>query len=644
MKAIGLETDTLAAHPAGCVVAPLSFAQERIWFVSNLDPGAAAYNSPVTFRVRGRLQRNALVAAVASLPRRHASLRTSFGVLGSDPVQIVADEVDLSLDVHDVSHVDVTMRDGAVSAILESAAREPFDLGRPPLAKVHLVRVGQDDHVMVMVLHHIISDARSYGILVNDLFTLYHSNVAGEVIAAARDSGQYAKHSIEERTSGHAVAMVDREFWSDYLAGAPEASEFPFDHPRSTTQTYSGGNHDFVLPGELVRELRSLAGREGVTLFTVIAAVYAILLMRYGGRSDVVFGIPVANRNEPSIERLVGVFINLLPVRVRFDGDVSFSEALRNVRGSMTAALARESVPFEKVVEIVDPARDASRHPIFQTVLSYRSLDFGDVDRDGFEVRPLRWPFTGRAQNDITIRLEKDGESIQGRFEYAAELFSYESVCRISDSFTSLLRQIVADPSAIVGSLSLSSRDERLRILIDWNATEIEYPADRCVHELFEERVRAAPNAVAIVYADAQLTYGELNEKANRLARHLRSLGVVPDTRVAICVERSLEMIVGLLAVLKAGGAYVPLDPSYPADRLRYMLEDSAPVAVLTHGAVVGFVTEMLYASGAPVVDLERDVSRWAGESAANVERSGLLPEHLAYVIYTSGTTGRPKG
>ena len=629
----------------GSTIAPLSFAQERMWFVSNLDPEAPTYNIAGTFRLRGPLDRDVLARALAILPQHHASLRTYFCVRNSEPVQVVRDDVDLPIAFHDIAQLDADARLAALSDILNEAARRPFDMGSAPLAKAHLVRLTPDDHVLTLVSHHIISDARTYSILIRDLMDTYHIIRSGELVPAFRDDGQYAQWSLAERSAFADQTSQHDSFWCEYLAGAPAASELPSDYTRLSNLSSAGGIHDFSLSSELVNDLRQLAAREGVTFFTVLSTAYAILLMRYSGQSDVVFGVPAANRGSQTIEKIAGIFINMVPVRARFESSVTFLDALTSIKRTMTAAFAHQDDPFEQIVEAIDPVRALSRHPIFQTVLSYRSLDLDGVDRAGLEVRSGKWTFPGRSRHDITLQLEKDEGALRARFEYATALFDSETIQRFASSFYLLLQWIVRNPSATIDSLSMLSEDERRKIVSDWNATDVEYRSDRCVHELFEEQVARSSAAVAVAYEDVDLSYGELNARANRLAHYLRGLGVGPDSRVALCLERSVEMVVSSLAVLKAGGAYVPLDPSYPAELLAYMLEDSAPVVVLTCGEMSSSLREVQSAAGGcPVVDMRDEAALWSAEVESNPVRGELTSGHLAYVIYTSGSTGQPKG
>ena len=432
------------------------------------------------------------------------------------------------------------------------------------------------------------------------------------------------------------------QYWKQTLAGLPEVHQLPTDRPRPSQQDYRGAFVRFDLGTELTGKLRELSRAHGTTLFTTLLAAWAVLLGRLSGDDDVAIGTPVANRGRAEIEGLIGFFVNTLVLRLDLSGAPSVGSFLDRVKEQALAAQDRQDVPFEQVVEALAPPRSLAHAPLFQVLLSWNNerSEFALAD---LQVAPVGSPVT-TAKFDLTLNLGEVGDRIAGQIGYASALFDRATVERYAGYLRTLLEAMVADEAQCIDRLALLAEEERRRLIVDWNATEVAYPSDRCIHELFEARVAAAPDAVAATYEGAQLTYGELNEKANRLARHLRSLGVVPETRVAICVERSLEMVVGLLAVLKAGGAYVPLDPSYPVDRLRYMLEDSAPAVVLTHAAASGPLGEVLGDSRVPVLDLQRDVSRWNGEIATNAGRSGLTAANLAYVIYTSGSTGQPKG
>ena len=441
--------------------------------------------------------------------------------------------------------------------------------------------------------------------------------------------------------------QAQSEYWQRTLAGAPAVLELPIDHRRPVQQDHAGAFVELELDAGLTAGLKALSRRHGTTLFMTLLAGWAALLARLAGEDDVVIGTPVANRARTEIEPLIGFFVNSLALRLDLSGSPTVGELLQRVKGRALEAQQHQDLPFEQVVEIVCPPRSLAHTPVFQVMFAWQNSGESDLELPGLTAAPLRIPHSF-AKFDLTLSLAEAGGRISGGLEYATALFDRATIERHAGYLRRLLEGMVADDARAVDRLPLLSEAERHQLLVEWNATEADYPRDKCVHELFEAQAARTPDAIAVVHDDARLTYAELNARANRLAHHLRTLGVKPDARVAICVERSLEMVVGLLAILKAGAAYVPLDPAYPAQRLAYMLEDSAPVAVLTHAQAQARVPAAFDGAAAalPVIDLEADAERWAGQPESDPDRSsvGLTARHLAYVIYTSGSTGQPKG
>jgi amino acid adenylation domain-containing protein len=628
------------------LVSALSYAQERLWFYAQRNPNAPAYNTGFAAYLDGALDREALARAVALLPQRHGALRTRFATRDGEPVQVVEPDAALPLFEHDFSALPPAEKATRLDALIEEVAWKRFDLEHAPLAHVHLVKLGAREHALVMVMHHIVGDTRSFDVILRDLSAAYSAYCAGEEPPASFDEGRYAQYALveQELLSGERLER-SAAFWRDYLAGAPARSGFPADRTPVDDAHYFGTRYDFDLEAETVEALRLVAAGQGATLFTLLLSAYAVLLSRFTGQPDVVIGVPVANRTGPSAEGVVGMFVNVIPVRANLAGVDTFADAFAAVRRSLAGALEHQHLPLEKLIEAVRPARDPDKHPIFQTILNYRSLSSQAKRWTGLDVRAHMLVLTGRARFDSGMVLEKHGDVIRARFEYETALYDESTAARVAGAFASLLQGIIEDPGTRLSDLPLISAAERRAMLVEWNATETGFAgADRCVHELFEERVAASPDAPALIAEGVTLTYGELNARANRLAHHLRGIGVRPESRVALCLERSAEMVVALLAVLKAGGAYLPLDPAYPVERLRYMLDDGEPVVVLSHAAVSDDVQRVLRASGVPVLDLREDEALWAGAPAANAHRGDLRADNVAYVIYTSGSTGQPKG
>src|SRR3984957_9140172 len=626
---------------------PASIGQQRLWFLDQLDGTAgAAYHIPAGLRLQGRLDRGALHATLDTIVARHEALRTSFVVLDSQPVQqIAAADVGFHLIEHDLSALPAVAQQARVSELSQRETAEPFDLSTGPLVRGQLLRLAPEDHLLLITQHHIISDGWSRGVLVQEVATLNAAFSQGQGNPLPPLDSQYADYAAWQRQWLQAEVLQGQvDFWKAHLGGAPALLELPTDRARPAVQSYAGSSVGVALPDELTAGLRLLSQRHGVTLFMSLFAGWSALLSRLGGQSDLVIGTPVANRQRSEIESLIGFFVNTLALRVRLENDPSVTELLAQIKASTLEAYAHQDIPFAQVVEALQPPRSLSYNPIFQVMLA---LDNAPGERvlslPGLKVSEVE-STQATAKFDLTLSLRDAGEKIEGVLEYATELFDRVSIERMSAHLLTVLEAMVADDRQRISELNLLSPAERQQLLVGFNDTQAPYPSDRCIHELFEEQVTRTPEAVAVVFEDRQLSYGELNAHANQLAHHLIALGIRPDDRVAICMERSLEMVVGLLGILKAGGAYVPLDPSYPAQRLAYMLEDSAPVAVLTQAAV----REGLPDLDVPVVllELQDAASMIAREPVHNPHPSalGLTPSNLAYVIYTSGSTGLPKG
>ncbi|MFN4925259.1 condensation domain-containing protein, partial [Bradyrhizobium sp.] len=630
-------------------VLPLSFAQQRLWFLSRFEGASTAYHIAGGLRLIGRLEREALARALDRIVARHEALRTVF-VQGDDgtPVQQVgAVDAGFALSAHDLfGAADAA---GELERLAALEASTAFDLERGPLIRGRLVRLVADEHVLLVTMHHIVSDGWSMGVLTRELSQLYAAFVRGEADPLPALAIQYGDYAVWQRRwlSSEALARQGA-YWKDALAGAPALLELPWDRPRPPEQNYAGAMVPVRLDAGLTGALKALSQRHGTTLYMTLLAGWAALLSRLSGQEDVVIGSPVANRGRAEIEGLIGFFVNTLAVRVDVSGSPSVSELLARVNARTVAAQEHQDLPFEQVVELVQPSRSLSHAPLFQAVLVWQNLPAGRLDLGELRLEAVEVPRVS-AQFDMTLSLAQTGGTISGGLEYATALFDRGTIERWAGYFVRLLEGMVADARAPVDRLPLQGEAERHRVLVEWNATAADYPQDVCVHELFEAQAERTPAAVAVVHEERRLSYAELNTQANRLAHHLRGLGVKPDDRVAICIARSPEMIVGLLAILKAGGAYVPLDPAYPPERLAFMVQDSAPVALLVGGGaldVLPVVQAELAASGVPVLDIGADAAQWAEAPARNPARSevGLAASHLAYVIYTSGSTGTPKG
>src|SRR5262249_28658460 len=422
----------------------------------------------------------------------------------------------------------------------------------------------------------------------------------------------------------------------------------PTDRPRPAAPRYTSAHQPFRIEPEVIQKLRDLGQQEEATLFMTLLAAFQVMLGRYSGQDDVVVGTSIANRTRTELESLIGFFVNTLVIRTDLSGDCTFRQLLQRVRQTSLEAYAHQDLPCEKLVEELSPQRDLGVQPLFQVMFVLQNVpQTAEAAPQRFEAAAVGAPDPAEASNfDLTLSLAETASAVSGALQFNTDLFEFGTAERMVRHFQTLLTTLADQPDQELLGVSMLSEQERQRVLVEWNQTQADYDCHLCVHQLFELQVERAPDAIAVVYEDQQLSYAELNRRDNRLAHYLRRLGVTPDARVAICVERSLDMVVGLLAILKAGGAYVPLDPGYPTERLAYMLEDSAPVAVLTHAQARFGLHAAVGAADVPVIDLEADAKRWAGQPDSNPNRTdvGLTSQHLAYVIYTSGSTGQPKG
>jgi amino acid adenylation domain-containing protein len=504
-----------------------------------------------------------------------------------------------------------------------------------------------DDNVLLLTMHHIVSDGWSAGVLFRELAALYGAFARGEPDPLPPLPVQYADYAAwHRRWVEGPVLEAQAEYWTRTLAGVPELLELPTDHARPAKQDFAGARVNVELDEALTGALWTLSQRHGTTLFMTLLAGWAAVLARLSGQDDVVIGTPSANRGRSEIEGLIGFFVNTLPVRVDLSGAPSVAEALGRVKARALEAQQNQDIPFEQVVELVQPARSLAHTPLFQVMFAWQNALEGSPELPGLALDALDPAGSGgsppqvSAKFDLTLTLREDDGRIEGVVEYATALFERETVERYAGYLRRVLEEMVADDVKPLEGLDLLSAAERRTVVEEWNETDAAFPAGACVHELFEAQVERTPGAVAVRFEEEALTYAELNARANRLAHHLRGLGVGPDARVGVCVERGPEMVVSVLAVLKAGGAYLPLDPAYPADRLRYMLEDSAPAALVTQSSLAGTFAGL----DIPVVQLDASAPAWAQGPETNPACAGLTPDHLAYVIYTSGSTGRPKG
>ncbi|WP_246774145.1 non-ribosomal peptide synthetase [Bradyrhizobium diazoefficiens] len=638
-------------HPLPAIVAVprdaplvLSSAQQRLWFLAQLDQSRTNYHMPLLLRLHGELDRSAWQRSLDRVLARHEGLRSIFVAPEGTPwVELVPAEAGLPLAQHDLQG-----RPDAAAALVElcqQEARTPFDLARGPLIRGRLIRLSDQEHVVLLTQHHIVSDGWSLGVLLRELSQLYRAFVAGDDDPLPPLAIQYPDYAAWQRQwlSGERL-QSQAQYWRTTLSGAPARLALPGDRPRPAQQSFAGARVAVEIDADLTQALKRLSRRHGTTLFMTVLAAWAAVLSRLSGQDDIVIGVPSANRGRREVEELIGFFVNTLALRLDLSGRPSVAELLERTRCVALGAQEHQDLPFEQVVEIVQPPRHLDHTPLFQVMLAWQHEAVGS-----FELPGLRVEAAGdggdQVKFDLELSLHEQGEVIAGTLAYATALFDPATIERQRGYLLTLLRAMAADAGQAVGRIELLSSDERAYLLEELNRTAAPYPSDACIHQLFEQQVRKAPEAVALVCADARLSYGELNVRANRLAHHLVGLGVTPDQPVAICLERSPAMVVGLLAILKAGGAYLPLDPAYPPARLTQVLADAAPQLLLVDAAGRAALGADALAD-LTVVDLATAAPDWAERPASDLDPRalGLSSRHLAYVIYTSGSTGTPKG
>jgi amino acid adenylation domain-containing protein/non-ribosomal peptide synthase protein (TIGR01720 family) len=616
---------------------PLSFSQEQLWFLQQLAAEESVYNEPCTIRLKGAINVDALEKALNEIIKRHESLRTRFLTVDGQPVQVIDPPDTFNLAVVDLREFPQEQREAEALRLATIDAKQPFDLTTGPLLRATLMQIADFDYRLFLTFHHIIIDGVSLiSVFLRELAILYEAFSTGRPSPLAPLPVQYADFTVWQRQSLRQEILESQlDYWKQQLADLP-ILQLPLDHPRPAIGTFRGARQCLVLSIDLTEALKTLSQQEGVTLYMTLLAAFKTLLYRYTGQDDIVVGTFSANRNRPELEGLIGYFLNTLVLRTDMSGTPSFRELLKRVRQVTLGAYAHEDLPFEKLVQTLQPERNLSQNPLFQVAFAPQppmpSLN-SDWTINQLDIQ------TDTAKFDLTLELDERPEGIIGRFEYNTDLFEAATISRMIEHFKTLLAGIVANPQARVSELPLLTLRERHQLLVEWNNTTKEYPQDKCIHELFEEQVERSPDAIAVVFEGEQLTYKELNQRANQLVGHLQRLGVGPEVLVGICVERSLEMVVGLLGILKAGGAYVPLDPAYPTERLAYILNDSQVKVLLTQEKFFALLGQI----DVPVLSLDTSWGIISQESSENPV-SDVKPENLAYVIYTSGSTGNPKG
>jgi amino acid adenylation domain-containing protein len=642
-EALGAAAD--AAPPVGdggdVFAFPLSFAQQRLWFLDQLDPGTALYNLPANLHLAGALDVPALERTLTEIVRRHEALRTVFRMFGESPRQVVLAPEPVPLPVTDLSGVEMGPGREAAKALAHEESIRPFDLAEGPLFRARLVRLGDEEHALLLGMHHIVSDGWSVGVLIREIAAIYDAFSHGLPSPLPELPLQYADVAVWQRENLEGEVLDGQvAYWREHLAGAPAGLELPTDRPRGAVATYPGASVRFMLPLPLLDALRGVGRANEATLFMTLLSAWSVLLARWSGQRDVVVGSPIAGRTYSELEELIGFFVNTLALRARMEDDPTFRELLGRVRESTLGAYGNQDVPFERLVDELAPERDMSRAPLFQVMFLMQNMQVEAVERAGLRIGTLIAD-TELSKYDLSMAANETVHGLSVMIQYNTDLFDAETVERMAEGFRTLLAGVAADPDTRVSRLPLLPAEERARVLEQWNALPA-HPAEGGMHGGFEAQAARTPDAVAAVWEGGSFTYAQLDAEANRLAHHLRGAGVGPETLVGLCTERGPQLVTSVLAVLKAGGAYVPLDPGYPAERLAYMLEDSGASVLVSEPALLRDVLRGLPAA-LRVVDLQADAAAIAARPATP---PGVVPhpDSPSYVIYTSGSTGRPKG
>ncbi|MDZ8184105.1 MAG: amino acid adenylation domain-containing protein [Nostoc sp. ChiSLP02] len=616
----------------------LSFAQERLYFLAQLEPDSPFYNMPAAVRLEGQLNVKALEQSFNEIINRHEALRTNFETKEGQAIAVISEAISLILPILDISDLSLDRQEAEVKKQATQEAQKPFNLKSDLLLRVKLLRLDQQEHILLLTMHHIVSDGWSIDVLARELATLYQAFCNGQPSPLPALPIQYVDFAAWQRQWLQTeVLKTQLSYWLEQLKNAPKVLELPTDRPRPAIQTYRGSTYSFKLSDKLSFSLNKFSRQQGSTLFITLLAAFQTLLWRYTGSEDIVVGSPIANRNRAEIEGLIGVFVNTLVLRTNLAGNPSFEELLKRVREVALGAYAHQDLPFELLVEELQPQRDLSHTPLFQVMFVLQNAPISALELPGLTLNFLE-SNSDTAKLDLTLYLTETIHGLLGNLEYNTDLFDESSIQRMLGHLQTLLEGIVTNPKQLLSELPLLTDIERQLLLVEWNDTEVEY-AQQCIHELFEAQVEKTPDAVAVVFEDQQLTYRELNNRTNQLGHYLQQLGVKPEVLVGICVERSLNMLIGLLGILKAGGAYIPLDPSYPIERLAFILEETQAPVLLTQTSLLGAIPH----NEAKIICLDADWHNIAQENQENL-LSKLSLDNLAYVIYTSGSTGKPKG
>jgi amino acid adenylation domain-containing protein len=617
---------------------PASFAQERLWFLDQLEPGTAAYNLVRAFRISGPLNIDALTSAIAAAVRRHESLRTIFESVDGLARQIVLPEVVVKVPVLNLTDLPEGERKAAALRIASEEGKKPFDLTRGPLLRSVLLRLDRDQYILVLAMHHIITDGWSISILFRELTQFYEAFMEGTVPELPELPVQYAEYAQWQREyiAGEVLARQVK-YWKTKLAGAPTLLDLPTDYARPSNHSWQGATEELIFDKQVLARLKDFAQAQGATLFMVSMAAFEALLWRYTGQQSILIGTPTAARSQIEIEKLVGFFVNTLVFRADFSADLTFRDLIHQVRGCALEAYSHQDVPFEKLVEELVPQRTMNTTPLFQVMFTFQNIPKQIFEISGLEMEELEFE-TGIAKFDLSVEVFED-DRFHFRFEYNTDLFEKETILRQISHFRNLVLSVLKNPDEPLARISLMDDSEREQLLVQWNDTDTQYQRDLHIQTAFESQVARRPDSVALLYQGKKFSYRQINEDANRLAHYLMKKGVGPGSLVGVSLERSPDLTVALLGVLKTGAAYVPLDHSYPADRISSMVEDTEAQCVISHSGIRSKLPDAV--RNLVTLDVEGDLIR--KESALNPILD-LSSVDRAYVLYTSGSSGRPKG
>ena len=618
---------------------PLSFAQQRLWFLDQLEPDNPFYNIPQGLRMHGELDGEALEKSLTEIVRRHEVLRTTYRLVEGRAVQFISSLPNLTIESVDLTRLPESEREIQARMFAAREARRPFRLDQGPVMRAHLLRLSEQEYILILNTHHIASDGWSMALYVRELSELYSAFVEGKPSPLPELPIQYVDFALWQRKWIQGETLERHmEYWRKQLDGAPATLELPADRPRPAVQTFRGETRSVRLSLEILGGLKKLSQREGATLYMALLAAFQTLLYRYTGQEDVVVGSPIANRNRAETEDLIGFFVNALTMRTSLRGNPTFRELLGRVREVALEAYAHQDLPFEKLVEEFDPERSLGHNPLFQVLFVLQNAPKIKLDLPGLKLEWLNL-YSGTAKFDLALHVAERPDGLNCMMEFNTDLFDATTVDRMLGHYQTLLEAVIADPDRSVASLPILTPGEKQKLLVEFNHRGTSFAAEQCIHELVEAQAARTPDNIALVFENHRITYRELNQRSNQLAHFLQKNGVGPETLVGMCMDRSLEMVVGIIAILKAGGAYLPFDIAYPPERLAFMIDDAKPAIVLTQEKLI----EQLPMHGARTVCVDKDWPKIAQENQEN-PKSGARPANLAYVIYTSGSTGKPKG